>query len=265
MTTEPDRHDAAIDAVVASWRDAGVAYEGPGPREGIQPSLDLERLLLRSVAVMGEMPRLFNTTASWLHAYSDLVARHRLRRLAASELDRSLRPLLGALLETAEGTGARREFATVVAELEPASQPHSPFAVSRRSPALERLARERGGAIGRRWRLYIGDEPLRPKVLRSSRWVMGRHPDFVIRADFKGDLRASVMASLWFDEGAGESELSLARACGGSRAQVRRALDNLEMTGKVSRRRHRAGTKIEALQPEAAAAGSDADPAADLP
>ncbi len=53
--------------------------------------------------------------------------------------------------------------------------------------------------------------------------------------DLRGDLRASVLASLRFDPGAGTSEVSLAEASGGSRAQVRNALDNLELTGRVRR------------------------------
>jgi hypothetical protein len=56
---------------------------------------------------------------------------------------------------------------------------------------------------------------------------MHRNPDLVPRADFRGDLRASVLASLGHDPGAGRSELDLARRSGGSRAQVRAALDNL--------------------------------------
>jgi hypothetical protein len=64
---------------------------------------------------------------------------------------------------------------------------------------------------------------------------MHRNPDLVPRADFRGDLRASVLASLGHDPGAGRSELDLARRSGGSRAQVRAALDNLEMTGKARR------------------------------
>ena len=51
----------------------------------------------------------------------------------------------------------------------------------------------------------------------------------------RGDLRVSVLAALRFDEGAGNSELALARAAGGSRAQIRNALENLEMTGRVRR------------------------------
>ncbi len=51
-----------------------------------------------------------------------------------------------------------------------------------------------------------------------------------------------------FDDGACESELALARAAGGSRAQIRKALDNLEMTGRVRRHRSKAGTRIELLK-----------------
>jgi hypothetical protein len=78
---------------------------------------------------------------------------------------------------------------------------------------------------------------------------MHRNPDLVPRADFRGDLRASVLASLGHDPGAGRSELDLARSCGGSRAQVRAALDNLEMTGKARRvrveGRKRVGVGVE--------------------
>jgi DNA-binding GntR family transcriptional regulator len=52
-------------------------------------------------------------------------------------------------------------------------------------------------------------------------------------------------ASLQFDDGAGQSELALARACGGSRSQVRNALDNLTLTGRVTRHKHHTHTVIE--------------------
>jgi len=41
---------------------------------------------------------------------------------------------------------------------------------------------------------------------------------------------------------------SRARTAGGSRAQIRKALDNLEMTGRVRRHRSKAGTRIELLK-----------------
>jgi hypothetical protein len=99
------------------------------------------------------------------------------------------------------------------------------------------------------------DAPLKLKALHASQWLMERHPDFVVRADMRGDLRVSVLASLRFDEGAGQSELALARAAGGSRAQVRNALDNLEMTGRIRRLSAgaRAGAGDRPVKPSAGA------------
>ena len=239
---------AEIDRIVDHWRDAGVLYEGSDPSGRRARSLDVERLIIDTVRMMAYMPRLFNTSATWLNAYGDLVAKHRLKRLVTDDLDASLQPALGALLDTAQESQIPREFASVVATLRPADVPQSLFAVVRGNEVFTTHAKQRTGEVGRRWRVYLIDEPLRPKVLRPAAWIMKRHPDFVLRADFKGDLRASVMASLAFDEGADESELALARAAGGSRAQIRKALDNLEMTGRVRRHRSKAGSRIELLK-----------------
>lgn len=237
---------AERDAVVERWREAGVAYDGGDlPRRG--PRVDLERLMLDTARAMPFLARLYNTTATWLHAYGDLVAKHRLRRLIANELGHEHHAPLGAVLDCAQAGQNPREFASIVVVLKPADEPMPLVASLRSRPAMVQWAKDRTGEIGRRWRVYIDDEPLRPKILRPANWIMQRHPDFVLRADFKGDLRASVMASLAFDEGAGESELALAAAAGGSRAQIRKALDNLEMTGRVRRHRSKAGTRIELL------------------
>ena len=238
----------ALDSIVAEWRDVGVLYGGPDPSGTTARPVDLERVLLETTRLMTHMPRLFNTTATWLHAFGDLVAKHRFRRLVADGLPRDLQPALGALLDTAQESQNPREFSSIVSQLQPAERPDSIFAAMRGNDAFTSHAKRRTGEIGRRWRVYLIDEPLRPKVLRPASWIMRRHPDFVLRADFKGDLRASVLASLAFDEGAGASELALARAAGGSRAQVRKALDSLEMTGRVLRHRSKAGTRIELLK-----------------
>ena len=66
---------------------------------------------------------------------------------------------------------------------------------------------------------------------------MRRHPEFITRADFRDDLRASILAALRFDPDARHSELRLAELAGGSRAQLRSALGNLEMTGRVMTRK----------------------------
>jgi predicted transcriptional regulator len=66
---------------------------------------------------------------------------------------------------------------------------------------------------------------------------MAHQPSLRIQADLRGDLRASVLASLKFDDGAGESETALAQMTGGSRSQVRNALENLLLTGRVFRKK----------------------------
>ena len=239
-----------LDGVIDRWRDAGVAYNGPAldgkPAPG--PPLDLERLLLDTSRAMRHVARLYNTTATWLHDFGDLVAKHRLRRLIGDELAIDDHAPLGAVLDCAQEAQNPREFASVVGVLQPAREPSPLYAALANRPQLLAIVKAKTGQIGTRWRIYIDEEPLRPKVLRPASWIMRRHPDFVLRADFKGDLRASVMASLAFDEGACESELALARAAGGSRAQIRKALDNLEMTGRVRRHRSKAGTRIELLK-----------------
>jgi len=235
------------DDVVERWREVGVAYDGADlPRNA--PRIDLESLLLDTARAMPHVARLYNTTATWLHEFGDLVAKHRLRRLIAERLPAEHHAPLGAVLDCAQDGQNPREFASVVLVLKPAEEPLPLLESLRSNRALVEWAKKKTGAVGRRWRVYIDDEPLRPKVLRPASWIMKRHPDFVLRADFKGDLRASVMASLAFDEGADESELALARAAGGSRAQIRKALDNLEMTGRVRRHRSKAGSRIELLK-----------------
>ncbi len=242
--------DPFLDGVIDRWRDAGVAYDGPAldGKPAPAPPLDLERLLLDSARAMRHVARLYNTTATWLHDFGDIVAKHRLRRLIVDELGADDHAPLGAVLDCAQEAQNPREFASVVVVLQPARTPMPLFAAFEGKPRLLAVAMANTGVIGTRWRIYIDDEPLRPKVLRPASWIMKRHPDFVLRADFKGDLRASILASLAFDEGAGDSELALARASGGSRAQVRKALDNLEMTGRVRRHRAKSGTRIELVR-----------------
>ena len=247
---DPAMIEARLDGVVAEWRCMGVFYGGPDPDDAAQPPVDLERLLLRSVELSVDLPRLFNTTASWLHEFGATVALHRLNRLVRSELEPDLQALLGAMLDTAEWGRTEHRFEAVVCTLSPAVEPGSPFRIGRDRPEWIEHFRRRSGDIGRRWRLYLIDDPPRSKVLRATSWIMQRHPDFAIRAEFNGDLRASIMASLWSDEGAGESEAELARCCGGTVEEVRSVLPELERTERVARRDAVQGPRFVALVPK---------------
>ena len=95
--------DPFLDGVIDRWRDAGVAYDGPAldGKPAPAPPLDLERLLLDSARAMRHVARLYNTTATWLHDFGDIVAKHRLRRLIVDELGADDHAPLGAVLDCA--------------------------------------------------------------------------------------------------------------------------------------------------------------------
>lgn len=238
--------DNKLDNLIAQWARAGAGFNTE-PAEG---PIDLERLLLDTARQAPASARLLTMAATWLHKYGELIARHRLRRLIDDELEQGARPALGLLLDTAhQGTHPPR-FATIIKGLPAAATPAPLFEAERRSQALRDGARKRASDLSQKWGLWTGPIPFKLDALRSPAWVLERNPAFRDRADFRGDLRASILAALTFDPGSGESELALAAASGGSRAQLRQALDNLELTGRVLRHRQSRRRAID-LQAEA--------------
>jgi hypothetical protein len=239
----------SLDILIAQWSRAGAGFNA----EPAGVPIDLERLLLETARHAPASARLFPMAATWLHQYGELIARHRLKRLIHDELEADAQSALGLLLEIAhQGTHPLR-FETITKQLPAAGTPGPLFEAERRTAALRERAWKRASDLARRWGLWTEPIAFKPDALRSPRWIFEKNPGFVQRADFRGDLRASILASLTFDADAGESELALARAAGGSRAQVRQALDNLELTNRA--RRMRAGRRcVIRLQPEPAAA-----------
>lgn len=220
-----------IDQLVAQWARAGAGFgAGPGGAE-----LDLERMVLETARLTSRMARLMVMSATWLHRYGSLMARHRLARLVRDELETGDRPTLGLLLETAQRGNHPAPFATIIEDLRAAAVAGPLFDVER--GALAARARRRASAESMRWGVWCEEIEFKEDALRSPEWVMRQNASFLARADFRGDLRASVMAALAHDAGAGASEMQLARCAGGSRAQVRSALDQLELTGRVRRDR----------------------------
>jgi hypothetical protein len=222
-----------IHNLTRQWTSIGAAFGAP-PAEGV---IDLERLLLDTARLSPAMARLFIMAATWLHSYGDLIAKHRLKRLIISELDPQHRPVLGLLLDTAQQGSHPLEFESVIKILTPANQPRPLFESESTTPGLIQRAERRSSALSQKWNLWCEPIAFKDDAIRPASWIMARHPDFITRADFRGDLRASILAALQHDPGAGESELRLAQSAGGSRAQVRSALRNLVMTGRVKTRR----------------------------
>jgi hypothetical protein len=189
-----------------------------------------------------------------------LIAKHRLKRLVRDELEHEHRATLGLLLDIAQQDTHPAQFASIIRELSPACEARPLFDIERGSPTLAERARRRASPISLRWGLWCEEFELKDDALRPAAWLMSQNPGLIMRADFRGDLRASVLAALMHDADAGLSELDLARRCGGSRAQVRSALDNLELTGKARRtrsdRERRTRISLGRLEHRADAAGS---------
>jgi len=221
-----------LDKLAEQWTALGASFASSPWHDEI----DLERLLLDTARYASEMSRLFIMAATWLHAYGDLVAKHRLRRLIRDELEPEYRPVLGLLLDIAQQGTHPLKFHSVTRHLKPNQHPYPLFEVSQKNHRLIELTEKRASPISKRWGLWCQPIEFKEDALRPASWMMSRQPQLRTRADFRGDLRASVLASLRYDEGAGRSELGLAQLAGGSRAQVRNALHNLELTGRVRSR-----------------------------
>lgn len=197
--------------------------------------IDLERLPLETARLAPAMPRLFVTAVTWLQIFGDALARHRLRHLMAEELAPTDHPVLGLLLELGQAGSHPPRFAALLRELHAAPDQRPLFDIARSSAAMAERARRRASPESKRWGRWC--EPVEPRsdALAPAHVVMSRNPWLRLAVDFRGDLRASVVASLRHDSDARISESALTRCAGGSRAQVRNALANLELTGRAAR------------------------------
>ncbi len=238
----------ALDNLTARWTSIGAGFNTEPANEPV----DLERLLLDTARHASSMSRLFIIAATWLHTYGDLIAKHRLKRLIRDELETEFRPVLGLLLDIAQQGTHPLEFQTVTKMLEPAESPAPLFDIEQTHPRLAERSEASASTISKAWNLWCAPFEFKDDALRPASWLMNRHPEFITRADFRGDLRASILASLRHDEGAGHSEQRLARMAGGSRAQTIASLRNLELTGRVhseqaergNRREHALGVSV---------------------
>jgi hypothetical protein len=234
-------------SVLCRWRALGIQFD-VAPSKGTP---DLERLLLDTARELPGNPRLLPMVVTWLRRYGDAVARNRLRRLIASELAPKDGPALALLLDAADEDEHPARFAAILRDLRPASTPAPLFDVERATAALADRARRRASDVSRRWGRWAEPVEPRPDTLAPPTTVMRRHPWLRLATDFRGDMRASVMSALLHDPDSRDSETSLARAAGGSRAQVRNALANLELTGRA-RRLRKPGIRRTQILPNAA-------------
>jgi len=217
--------------VVRRWARAGVMFGATPSRKPI----DLERLVIDTVAVIPSNPRLFVMTATWLAKYGVLVARHRFNKMVHESLDHDGRAILGLLIETSLEYHRTQHFAQILEACGPAQKTRPLFNVDSRTAAMSQFARSRASSLSKRWKLWTDPMAPKPEALRPSHWIMDNNPDFRFRAVFKGNVKASIIACLIEHPDAGESEAELARRCDVTRKAISEALNDLQLCGLIER------------------------------
>jgi len=235
MTIVPPAHDvdARHERLIAQWARAGAMF-GLSPADTCP---DLERLLIATAARARGDSRLFIMAFTWLCRFGDLVAKHRLRRLIIDQLPREHWPVLGLLFDLVRHQTRSPRFNAVVKTCAQAAlpEPQPLFDVEARLAATHKIVQRDAVEASRTWHLWVRPIELKNDALRAPDWLIEQNPSWQVRAELKGDLRASILVELELDPLAGESELELARRTGATRAAVRSALAGLELAGRIDR------------------------------
>ncbi len=218
--------------VERDWARVGVLF-------GCEPSRrvpDLERLLLDTARKCPDNARLLPLAATWLVAYGQFVARHRLKRLVQTELDPEPQAILGLLVEEAVRHGATRELLIISDECRPLT-PALPLSRAQRDQeSLARISKRRASALSRKWGVLTPQVEPKPDAVRPVTWLLDQNPEYRERIIRKGDLRVSIIETLRRDlpGRTAASESALSRLSGATRAAVRKALAALELEGVVT-------------------------------
>jgi len=88
-------------------------------------------------------------------------------------------------------------------------------------------ARQNASALSLKWGRWMEDFALKDDAIRPASWIVEHNQPMRLRADLKGDLRASIMAALQANSHSVESESELARICGATRSAIAEALKDL--------------------------------------
>ena len=220
--------------VVSRWVRLGAMFNASAARQEV----DLELLLLDTARCAAANSRLFILAVTWLAKYGNYVARHRLTRLIIHELEKEHRPTMALMLELARDKNAinSHRFNQAIRACGRALDQRPLLEIDRRNAFFMRAAKRNASALSLKWGRWMEDFELKEDALRPASWIVQNNPAMRWRADFKGDLRASILAELHANPDSGKSESELARACGATRAAVIDALGKLELSGRISRR-----------------------------
>jgi hypothetical protein len=199
--------------------------------------VNLEQLLVDTARELASNARLLVMAVTWLARHHAIVDVDQLARLADKLRGRDS-ARLGLILETAQQFVGLDVFQKAIEVCQPWDPPEPLYELDRSRPALARLAQRRAGAISRRWGLWCEPiDALKYNALRPASWIIHRNATFMLRSLLKGDVRCKVITALG-EEGLVEvSETELTRRAGCTRRAMHLALENLDASGLIVRKR----------------------------
>ncbi|MGA3067619.1 MAG: hypothetical protein ABSF29_12320 [Tepidisphaeraceae bacterium] len=238
------------ESIENQWARLGAMFNVSASRREV----DVERLLLETARRAAVDSRLFILAVTWLAKYGDYVAKHRLAHLILHELEEEHQATMGLMLDLARENGANnaRRFNQAIQNCKFAVDERPLFDIDRRNAFFIRAAEKNASALSRKWGRWVEDFELKDDAIRTAAWIVEHNPSMRWRGDFKGGLRASILAELDAHPKSGRSESELARTCGATRTAIINAAKQLERSGKVRRQRH--GKRREVHKAERSAA-----------
>ncbi|MDH3583637.1 MAG: hypothetical protein OER86_05425 [Phycisphaerae bacterium] len=218
-----------VNNTIARWTRIGVLFGARASR----CSPDPDRLLLDTARLAPSSARLFSLAITWLSEYDRFIARHRLKRLVLDQLEDSVRPVLGLLLDLAIKNGASPELSRVAKACGQYATPRPLFDIHASSPARRKLARHTACKEAKLRGLWAPDVEIKLDALRPASWIVARNPGYQERAIRRGDLRCTILETLQRDvpDHDLDSESALVKLCAAERPAVSASLDDLEREG----------------------------------
>ncbi len=220
------------DQILSQWSRLGVMFNVAAAED----TPDLERLLILTAAVLPDNPRLLSTTVTWLCLYYRFICKHRLAAFAFRESSAETLAGLGLMLEFVKKEIRTDHFNLAIDRCRPVEIPKPLFAVDRQTEKLAALAKKQSCELSAKWGLWCSKIQIKKDAVRPLDWIMQANPSLKQRAIFDGNLKASILETLFHDRLAGQSESLLSRYCCATRKAVRESLDHLEFCGMIERK-----------------------------
>lgn len=95
----------------------------------------------------------------------------------------------------------------VITPLESAAAEKPLFLSARQNPKLTQLAKRRASDLSQKWNLWCQPIEFKTDAIRPASWIIQHHPALRTRADFRGDLKALILAALRHDPSVGKKRI----------------------------------------------------------